>query len=171
MLLIDNLYHLINKFWMFLCYVLIFVKVCCKVVKMWYTTDNNELPVSHTHTYLIGLSKLPIKVWVEFLCLFIAHQGWENRDSIEIIDSLFFINIAFWEVAYTCHITESWHQVVECKRQVIGHSFLNMSLPTGNKRNTNSSFVTLAFKSSQLTITIEEGWVGSTLLMRTIVTG
>ena len=69
MLLIDNLHHLVDYLWICLCHVFIFVKVGRKVVKMWYTTDNNELPISHTHAYLIGLSKLPIEVRMLF-CAF-----------------------------------------------------------------------------------------------------
>jgi len=106
------------------------------------------------------------------LLSFLSGQSRIDGDSIEIISTFFlFIGIFLHVVLHACHITECRHQIIKRQLMVINLSGFYFTRPANNKRNADTSFVTLTLQTAQLTVTSKECRICTTFLVRTVIAG
>ena len=79
MLLVDDLYHLLNHFGIFCGNVSIFVHINSEVVQLCRTILHYQLPVAHTQRHHIGLVEFPVEEFMLFLFSIIATKGFVER--------------------------------------------------------------------------------------------
>lgn len=170
MLPVDNSNHFLHNIRILGSYIMVFMDICCQIIKERNTFLNNHFPISHAYAYLVRFIKFPIKK-IMFLLVLLTQQSPGKRDTIKIIGFFLLIHIFFREILHTRQITQGRHDVVKSTLVIIHCSGSNLTGPTDNKRNTDTTLVTLAFQATQLPVTPEESGIGPAFLVGTIITG
>ena len=83
-----------------------------------------------------------------FLLLFLSQQGRGEGNAVEVIHFFVLVGIFLYVVFFSDDLAESRHQIVECADVIVHCTCGYVSRPTGDKWNTDTSFVALAFQTT-----------------------
>lgn len=93
MFLQNDVLHFLDDVWMLGSDVVVFVKVCCEVVKTTLTSLHHQFPIAHAQAHHVCLMKFPIEVVVLLLFALSCQSGIEG-DAVEIIVGKRFVAVA-----------------------------------------------------------------------------
>jgi len=106
---------------------------------------------------------------VVLLCLVVAGEGGINGDAV--VDVALVVLVGLGEVANAGHVAEGGQEIVESKLQVRDFAGLDLTGPAHDEGDADAAFVSGTFESLEKSVAVEEGGIGSTLLVRSVVGG
>lgn len=164
----NDVLHFLDDVWMLGSDVVVFVQVCCEVVKTALPSLHHQFPVAHAQAHHVCLMKFPIEVVVLLLFALSGQSGIEG-DAVEIIVGKRFVAVALLVVFNASQIAERWHEVVEGQLMVVDRSGLDVAWPAYDEGDANAALVGAAFLALKQTVAVEEIGVGAAFLMRSVV--
>ena len=168
MFLQNDVLHFLDDVWMLGSDVVVFVKVCCEVVKTALPSLHHQFPVAHAQAHHVCLMKFPIEVVVLLLFALSCQSGIEG-DAVEIIVGKRFVAVALLVVFDASQIAERRHEVVDGQLMVVDRAGLDVAWPAYDEGDADAALVGAAFLALKQTVAVEEIGVGAAFLMRSVV--
>ena len=106
-----------------------------------------------------------------FFLLFLSQQCRGEGNAVEVIYFFVFVRIFLYVILFADELAESRHQVVESADMIVHCTSRYMSRPAGDKWDTDTSFIALAFQATQFTVSAEECRISSAFFVRAVVAG
>ena len=166
---IDDIHHFLHDVGVCSRHVVVFVEVVGQVVESALAAIDHQFPIAHADTEHIGFVEFPVEGIVVLLCLVIAGEGGINGDAV--VDVALVVLVGLGEVANTSHVAEGGQEIIEGKLQVGDFAGLDLTGPAHDEGDADAAFVGGTFESLEKSVAVEEGGIGSTLLVRSVVGG
>ena len=166
---IDDIHHFLHDVGVCSRHVVVFVEVVGQVVKSALAALDHQFPIAHADTEHISFVEFPVEGIVVLLCLVVAGEGGINGEAV--VDVALVVLVGLGEVANAGHVAEGGQEIVESKLQVRDFAGLDLTGPAHDEGNTDTAFVSGTFESLEKSVAVEEGGIGSTLLVRSVVGG
>ena len=147
----NDVLHFLDDVWMLGSDVVVFVQVCCEVVKTALTSLHHQFPVAHAQAHHVCLMKFPIEVVVLLLFALSGQSGIEG-DAVEIIVGKRFVAVALLVVFDASQIAERRHEVVESQLMVVDRSGLDVAWPAYDEGDADTALVGAAFLALKQTV-------------------
>ena len=169
MFAIDDIHHFLHDVGVRSRHVVVFVEVVGQVVESALAALDHQFPIAHADTEHIGFVEFPVEGIVVLLCLVVAGEGGINGDAV--VDVALVVLVSLGEVANAGHVAEGGQEIIEGKLQVGDFAGFDLTGPAHDEGNTDTAFVSGTFESLEKSVAVEEGGIGSTLLVRSVVGG
>ena len=166
---IDDIHHFLHDVGVCSRHVVVFVEVVGQVVESAFAALDHQFPIAHADTEHIGFVEFPVEGIVVLLCLVVAGEGRINGDAV--VDVALVVLVGLGEVANAGHVAEGGQEIVESKLQVGDFAGLDLTGPAHDEGDADAAFVSGTFESLEKSVAVEEGRIGSTLLVRSVVGG
>ena len=111
MLAVRYSYKLLDNVGIECRYIVIFVEVISKIIKVRHTTLGYQFPVTSANGYLVGFVKLPVEIVMTTLPAVFAEQGGKKGYAIEIICGFMPVCISLCVILNSKNVAKGRHHV------------------------------------------------------------